>query len=309
MFFRRLLGLAALSTALISPHAQAQSLFRAYLSSTGADTNPCSVAAPCRLLPRALTAVADGGEIWMLDSANYNTSPVTITKSVTILAIPGAVGSVLAIGGDALVVNSPTASVTLRNLAILRALGGGNSGVVVLAGDRLVVDSCVISGLSTGAGISVTASSRLRVIDTIVRDNGTGVLVDGGATAEILRSKVLGNTNYGVQVRATGGISTASITDTILSQNNYGAHAYSDGGNARIYARRVTASKNTAQGLASESLPGGTSILAVGESLVTENGVGLSQTGASAILRTLGNNHVAQNTVDVSGTTTALAPQ
>jgi hypothetical protein len=57
------------------------------------DTNNCTVGAPCRLLPAALAAVGSGGEIWILDSANYNTGPVTIGKSVSILAIPGAVGT------------------------------------------------------------------------------------------------------------------------------------------------------------------------------------------------------------------------
>jgi hypothetical protein len=47
-------------------------------------------------MPAALAAVADGGQIWMLDSANYNTSPVVIAKSVSILAVPGAVGSLVA---------------------------------------------------------------------------------------------------------------------------------------------------------------------------------------------------------------------
>jgi hypothetical protein len=35
---------------------------------------PVHAAAPCRLLPAALAAVASGGEVWMLDSANYNTA-------------------------------------------------------------------------------------------------------------------------------------------------------------------------------------------------------------------------------------------
>ncbi len=71
-------------------------LFRAYLSQNGSDTNPCTLPAPCRLLPAALAAVKDGGEIWMLDSANFNVGVVDIAKSVTILAVPGALGSVVA---------------------------------------------------------------------------------------------------------------------------------------------------------------------------------------------------------------------
>ena len=45
---------------LLSATAQAQ-LFRAYLAVAGNDANPCTVPAPCRLLPAALAAVADGG--------------------------------------------------------------------------------------------------------------------------------------------------------------------------------------------------------------------------------------------------------
>jgi hypothetical protein len=40
---------------------------------------PCSSPAAC--CPPRSTAVADGGEIWMLDSANYNTGLVDIAKS------------------------------------------------------------------------------------------------------------------------------------------------------------------------------------------------------------------------------------
>ena len=97
--------------------AQAQ-LFRTYLASDGNDANPCTVQAPCRLLPAALAAVKDGGEVWMLDSANYNTGPVNINKSVSILAIPGAVGSVVGSGGDAIVIDTAGVKVSLRNLRI-----------------------------------------------------------------------------------------------------------------------------------------------------------------------------------------------
>jgi hypothetical protein len=69
--------------------------------------NNCSLSTPCRLLPRAAQTDING-EIWMLDSANYNTGTVVINKSVTILAIPGAVGSVVAQGGgDAFSVADP----------------------------------------------------------------------------------------------------------------------------------------------------------------------------------------------------------
>ena len=94
-------------------------LFRAYLSVNGKDTNPCTVQQPCRLLPAALAAVNDGGEVLMLDSANYNTTTVSVAKSVTILTIPGALGSLVApFNADALQITLGAANVTLRNLVV-----------------------------------------------------------------------------------------------------------------------------------------------------------------------------------------------
>src|SRR6476469_4562325 len=100
-------------------------LFRAFLSSAGNDANLCTVQQPCRLLPAALNAVNNGGEIWMLDSANFNTATVNITKSVKIFAIPGQMGSIVGSAGDAILINT-TGDVTLRNLQILNFSGGVN---------------------------------------------------------------------------------------------------------------------------------------------------------------------------------------
>ena len=73
-------GIFALGLSLLlSAAAQAQA-FRTYLSGSGNDANPCSLVAPCRLLPAAMAAVIDGGEIWMLDSANYNSGPVNVEQ-------------------------------------------------------------------------------------------------------------------------------------------------------------------------------------------------------------------------------------
>src|SRR6188474_1944370 len=106
----------------LSAAAHAQ-LFRAYLDPSGSDGNPCTLAQPCRLLPAALTAVASGGEIWMLDSANYNTGTVNIGKSVSILAVPGVVGSFVTTGVPALTITADSLKVSLRNLVIVPLSG------------------------------------------------------------------------------------------------------------------------------------------------------------------------------------------
>src|SRR3954468_7999546 len=154
---RALLLLAA--SFLFANAAQAQ-LFRAYLSVTGNDGNPCTVSAPCRLLPAALNAVANNGEIWILDSANFNTATVNITKSVSILAVPGALGSVVAIGGtSAMHIAVPNGAVGLRNLVFTSlATSGGTNGIDVTDGFSVSVEDCLFAGL-VGNAINATGTS------------------------------------------------------------------------------------------------------------------------------------------------------
>src|SRR5262245_36216700 len=50
--------------------AQAQAT-RTYVSGVGKDSNPCTAAAPCQTLQKALAQTLAGGQIYALDSANY----------------------------------------------------------------------------------------------------------------------------------------------------------------------------------------------------------------------------------------------
>src|SRR4051794_37489812 len=146
--------LALLGTFLVAgAHAQ---LFRAYLSSTGSDTNPCTLVSPCRLLPAALAAVANDGEIWILDSANFNTARVDITKSVSIVGLPGQIASIVALGNDTGIrVATSGVRVGLRNVMIVNvASSPGTHGVEMYDGAQLMVDNCVVAGLP-GYGIYV----------------------------------------------------------------------------------------------------------------------------------------------------------
>ena len=164
--------LTALVAFVACPTAQAQ-LFRAYVSSTGLDTNPCSLQQPCRLLPAALTAVADGGEIWMLDSANYNASQVNVTKSVTILALPGAMGSLVATsGGSAILINTAGVKVNLRNLVIVH-LTSSAQGISFGSGSQLAVSDCEITNVQ-GSGIFANAAGGVVVVkNTVIRGPGS----------------------------------------------------------------------------------------------------------------------------------------
>ncbi len=206
-------------------------LFRAYLASDGNDANACTLPQPCRLLQRGLAAVASGGEIWLLDSANYNTATVMIDKSVSILAIPGAVGSVLAInqpsGGIAPPLATPAIRisaagllVSLRNLVIVPSPGSANgtSGVELSGGSVLGIEHSVIANMPSH-GVSVYGAGMLRITNSVVRSNGyAGVHLQAGAKAEISGTQLLGNAIAGVYALSTGGSRRRPLSATRLSR-------------------------------------------------------------------------------------------
>jgi hypothetical protein len=300
------LGFAVLSMALCST-AQALS-FRAYLSSTGSDANPCTVSQPCRLLPAALNAIIDGGEVWMLDSANYNSGPVNVTKSASILAIPGAVGSVVALGGPAFNIATAGVSVSLRNLVIVPFPGSGaTSGIVMTNGDSLTIQDTHIANLPAN-GIEVNAPTRVKIMDSVIRNNSIGVNVKGGAMADISNSKIVGNSNFGIFVEASVSASTtsAAINDSLLSANWVGLYAWAPlaGATARWSAIRTTSSHNGYGYACTSSL--GVAVCTVGYSMATENQV-YGFYNDNATFRSLGNNIVIDNGTNTFGTITPLA--
>src|SRR5258706_1113030 len=151
------------ATSMLVPMANATGLFRAYLSSAGADTNPCTLPQPCRLLPAALAAVTDGGEIWILDSANYNVATVVVGKSVSILAVPGTVGSVVASGGAAISVTGGSLSIALRNLVIVPLpASGGTDGVSLTGASTITIQNSVIAN-HAGHGVHVVGNGVVNV--------------------------------------------------------------------------------------------------------------------------------------------------
>ena len=213
--FARYASIAAL---LMASNAQAQ-LFRAYLSGSGNDGNACTLQAPCRLLPAALSAVADGGEVWMLDSANYNTSTVSVGKSVSILAIPGAVGSVVALdGGPAVSITVPGLTVALRNVVIgpVASMAPGTNGVEISADSSLVIEGSLIVNL-VGSGVVANGAADVRLVNTTVRNNGEWALrATDGVAGTVSKSQLVGNTLGGVRAEGLTGaaITNVSVTDS-----------------------------------------------------------------------------------------------
>src|SRR5262245_9746066 len=105
------LAVAAL-LALGAGHAFATA-HRTFVASSGNDTNPCTLVAPCRGFTAALAQTSPNGEIVVLDSAGYGT--VAIAQSVAINAPAGI--SVLSFG-PGVAISGTGLKVVLRGLTI-----------------------------------------------------------------------------------------------------------------------------------------------------------------------------------------------
>jgi hypothetical protein len=290
---------AALATALFLPAAQAQ-LFRAYLSIDGSDVNPCTLAQPCRLLPAAVAAVAANGEIWMLDSANYNSGPVTVNKSVTILAIPGALGSVVALGGNAINITAAGFYVTLRNLNIVPFPGNeGSTGVALVGPSYLQLQGCNVTGFSSGFGVrSFGGAGRyVTIVDSVFRHNDIAVRFEEGASGSVAGSHF---SDSGVAVHllaTTAQTSRVTVSRSVATRGQYGfiAESYTNA-SARTELSVIgsTVDLNGQWGVSAYSEIGAVSLVSVADSQLSHNNIAViaSGTGARVYAR---NNTVTQN--------------
>jgi hypothetical protein len=306
--------LALIATLVLCAAANAQ-LFRAYLAPgpAGSDANPCTLPLPCRLLPAALAAVADGGEIWMLDSANYNTATVTIGKSVSILAVPGSIGSVVATGGPAISITSDSLKVALRNLVIVPLpASGATHGISMTGASSLIIEDSVIANLPN-SGVSVSGAGTVKIATTTLRNNGasggSAVSAQEGARVDISGAKMLANDASVLSQSSTANTTTVIVSDSIISGSFQGVYAVAliAGGSARVFVTRCTIEGNT-DGLHSSTTGVGSAVVTVSQSMITNNTNAWSQSGTGSVIKSLGNNHIQDN-IGSFGTLTPVALQ
>jgi len=308
---KRVASCFALSVAasLLPLCANAQS-FRAYVASYGNDSNPgCSVTAPCRLLPAALNAIGSGGEVWMLDSANFNTGTVNVNKNANILAVPGQVGSIVAVASSPAISLGAALSLSLRNVAIVNnATNPGTDGVVMSTGTLSVDDSLIAVN---GSGILDDGAGIVSVHNATFRGGTTGIWARGGASVAVSRSKFF-NTSYAVYVEGStpGVITVASVHDSAFSKYYIGAGAVAtvSSATAKITVLGSTFSEGTYGVVSQSNTSGAIAVASVGSSQAFANATaGFFQFAGGATFESLGNNLVRGNANNAVGVITPVS--
>lgn len=303
------LALVALALVLAAPTAAA-AIGRTFVASFGLDSNPCSLASPCRGFTAALALTDPGGEIVVLDSAGYGA--VAIGKSVSIIVPTGIYAGVSVLAGNGVTVNGAGISVTLQGLTINGQ--GGLHGIRYIQGARLNVANCQIASMG-GNGIRVEGAGAVVVTrSAIIGSAQEGVYVGAAAKVSIVRSRIQSSGSNGVEM--TGG-AAGSISRTLVSDSGlFGIEALQTAaGTTHIAIDDATITDNASTGIYAEAV-GGSAIakIDIGNSLVTRNVNGIfafSQGAGSAAVSSTGND-VVENlqvgiaTVTVGGSTTTV---
>jgi len=310
---------------------------RAWVSATfGIDTGVCSRPAPCRTFTYAITKVDAGGEVNVLDSGGYG--EMTITKSVIVNVAPGVTAGIVAAAADGVTINAaPTDEIVLRGLTI--STTGTRAGIKALGFGVLHVESCSLNGAgSAGYPIGIfaapSASARVLIVDTIVRNFYDGIFVGAQVNATIERSRAFGNSeglfagidsrttiresvfsgnDRGVMVynSLTGSTTAVTAANNAISGNTHGAFLYADaGGTAEIVLSANAISENAAAGVYVNNL-GGTADLTLSANTVHNNGAGVQMTtsAGSTVARTRNDNVFLHNSGgDVLGGSLATLP-
>jgi Right handed beta helix region len=222
-------GFALLSVAAIGASVPAQAAStRTFVSSSGVDTNPCTITQPCATFAVAYANTLPNGIIAALDPGKYG--PITISSGVTIngngwAAITGpANGTAVRVGAG---------SNDVIKLSGLEIDGANSStdGIAFVSGKSLIISNCVIRQFVYGVVLNASASAVL--LDSEIEDNQSYGVYDaplGSNSFTFAHVRFLGNST-GLALNAGNALGArifATGSDSIFAANNTGIDVLGD---------------------------------------------------------------------------------
>jgi hypothetical protein len=200
---------------------------RVWVSGHGVDGSGCGApTAPCRSLQYAHDhAVAEGGEIDILDPAGYGA--IAITKAISIVNDGVGTAGVQSTNGIAInITANPGDSIYLRGLNIDGVNFTGLTGVQFNTGASLTMVGCVVRHFKN-YGIALApqdGGARINISDSISSENRAGGILFSppvGAVssyAALNRITVQGNGANGLTILGSG---TTGLVSTLVSNSNF----------------------------------------------------------------------------------------
>lgn len=302
---------ALLAFGLVAAPAQAQTN-ETWVSGHGTDSGTCTRDLPCRTFAFALTQTAAGGEIDVLDPAEYGT--LIITQSISIVNDSTGIAAIDSPGESAIAISAgPSDSIYLRGLT-LRAIGVGSSGVRLYTGGTLTIENCVVRDFANaGINLSPTTSGSFSISNVIASNNGhIGVRVHPRGTAVVtgVINKVMANNNgvFGITVdgvELTGASLNVTVAGSESSNNGkFGVIVFSQSGQTAtsVTVRNTIVSDDVDFGLAA----GPNAIVRVAHTKVSGNVNGVGTFGGGSIF-SYGDNDINGNMDDGLASLTPIA--
>jgi len=267
---------------------------RAFVSTQGLDTNPCSALQPCRSFNQALTVVQPGGEIIVQDSGGYSTG-LTISQSVTIDA-GGFNASVFGTGAiDLCLINAGASDrVVLKGISFHGA-NVGNTAIEVGQVGSLYLEHCSITEFP-GAAVAMITGGNLFVADTDVRKcllgfvMGTFTATPINLVAQDSRFAEIGGSAVDLQSNGAGAAS-GLLTNCTASVGAFGFDIISNSAsNVDMTLINCRIVGNTQKALDAEAHSTGNATMRIANCVVTQNAVGIAtlvtSSGAASVVGT-----------------------
>jgi hypothetical protein len=270
------------------------------------DNATCGRFNPCRTFAAAQIPVVPGGEIVVLDAGGY--SPITITKSLSIIA-DGVMAGINPQTGNAITVAAgATDKVFIRGL-YLEGKGTGARGINATGFGSLFIENVRINAfsgdvMSTGINIAPTTTGThyVSIKDSEVRNSlNEGIGFSGGLggplTMVIDHTRIERNT-FGI----SGANGTVTLRDSMISGNS-NAGISTIGGISPVLTHinvvESTVSHNGTNGIETNSFgPASVNMrYRLTNSSLTNNGSCGVFVNAPAVVETVQNNLISGNTV------------
>jgi hypothetical protein len=297
-FIRSVAGPIAAALLCVASGSPSHATTTVFVSGGGQDTNPCTIALPCRSIVHAVGTAGSGGIITCLDAGPY-TENFTSLSSFTL----DCRGVVYTTHSIAIFVITGTA-VTFRNVIFDGALGGG--GAVSIDGAKVVFQNCTFQNFTASPGEAVqfvptAAGAHLTITDSVFANNGVaagggGIFIQpsAGVTAGavIERTQVTGGT-YGIIASGTaGGTALVEVRYSTIANNIAdGIFSTTAGSVASVVVEHSASIRNVGSGINAQ---GTGAYVSLNDSFVGWNATGLSTALGGTIL-SLKNNFIAGN--------------
>jgi hypothetical protein len=295
-------GIAILSLA----GAPANASTTAWLSGSGNDANPCTVAQPCLTFSHTAPTAGVGGEVRCLNGGPYAESGVALNFPITI-DCPGTLyntfnSGFFVLSGDTSVV------VKIRN-ATFDGTQGGSAAILVGGGATMILENCIIQNYNVaGTAIAIQfkpsfPGAQLILTDTVFSNNGIAPSTGGGlqvapqpgGSAGVVLNRVTFDFNITAMVlNSASGTIGMNMKDSLVTSSRSNGILSQAGSTISFKIERSSLVNNVGMAIQSS---GANSLVRIGGSEVTNNQTGLSVAGGGQIL-SYQNNEINGNGTD-----------